>query len=146
QAASPASSASRPRSQVRLEDGVQYLRGVGPAKAGALLKLGIRTVAELLEYFPVRFDRRECRTVENLDEGMIATVVGQITVVRIRLGGRRRSTVQATFTDNTGRCSLSWFNAGWMKDRLQPGAVVRVTGRVTEYRQLPQFVNPRIAF
>ena len=31
---------------------VQYLKGVGPARAQVFEKLGVRTVADLLEYFP----------------------------------------------------------------------------------------------
>ena len=126
-----------------LTDAVQFLPGVGPGRAAALERLGIRTVADLIEYYPARHDRREQRTIENLDEGMIATVVGQLTAVRERFG-RRGKTLGATLTDNTGRCSLAWFNAPWMADKLRPGAVVRVTGKVVEFQRLPQFVNPKI--
>jgi len=76
---------------------------------------------------------------------MIATIVGQLTAVRFRFGGRGGA-CSATITDNTGRCSLTWFNAGWMRHKLQPGAIVRVTGKVSEYRRLPQFANPKIDF
>jgi ATP-dependent DNA helicase RecG len=31
---------------------VQYLKGVGPARAMAFAQLGVHTVADLLEYFP----------------------------------------------------------------------------------------------
>ncbi len=128
-----------------LEDPVQFLSGVGPNRAKALEQLGIRTAGDLLQHYPARYERREQRTIENLDEGMTATIVGQLTAVRFQFGRRGRS-VSATLTDNTGRCSLTWFNAGWMRDKLQPGANVRVTGKVSQYRQLPQFANPRIEF
>jgi len=124
---------------------VQFLPGVGPNRAKALEQLGIRTAGDLLQHFPARYERREQRTIENLDEGMTATIIGQLTAVRFQFGRRGRS-VTATLTDNTGRCSLTWFNAGWMRDKLQPGVNVRVTGKVSEYRRLPQFANPKIEF
>jgi ATP-dependent DNA helicase RecG len=125
-----------------LDDDVQYLPGVGPRKAAIFKQLGVLTVGDLLEYVPLRHERRENRTVENLDEGMVATIVGQVRTVNARRA-RRGATVSATFTDNTGMCSLCWFNAGWMADRLEPGMIIRATGRVTSYKDRPQMVNPR---
>ena len=40
---------------------VTELKGVGEARAGALAKLGIRTVLDLLTYYPRRYiDKRGC--------------------------------------------------------------------------------------
>jgi ATP-dependent DNA helicase RecG len=128
--------------QPSLDDDVQYLPGVGPQRAPILGRLGISTAGDLLEYLPIRHERHEGRTVENLDEGMIATVIGQICSVSVRRG-RRGTMISAALTDNTARCSLCWFNAGWMRDKLERGMVIRATGRVTSYRNLPQLVNPR---
>ncbi len=125
-----------------LRDKVQYLPGVGPQRAALLGRLGIETIDDLLEHLPMRYERRECRTIEHLDEGMDATIVGQVTAVR-RRSGRRGPTVSATLTDNTGRCSLSWFNAGWITDRLARGDILRASGKVTRFRDRPQLVNPR---
>ena len=131
------------RPAFRLTDDIQYLRGVGPKRAIDLRKLGIGAIGDLLEYFPSRHERQESRTIENLDEGTTATVVGRITSVR-RQRGRRGISVSATLVDNTGRCSLYWFNASWMSDRIHQGMTVRATGKVREYRESPQLVNPKI--
>ena len=40
------------REGITLSMPVQYLKGVGPARAAVFEKLGVRTVADLLEYFP----------------------------------------------------------------------------------------------
>ena len=125
-----------------LTDKVQYLPGVGPRRAEQLGRLGINTVGSLLEYLPLRHERNESLTVENLEEDVVATIVGEITAVSSRWG-RGGPTVTATLTDNTGRCSLRWFNAGWVRDRLRWGMIIRATGKVREYRQAPQMVNPR---
>ncbi len=134
----PPASDTRPLSA---DDPVQFLPGVGPRRAAMFEKLGVRTVADLLEYFPIRHQRVEARTIEDLEPGQVATVVGRIT--RVRQGGRRGA-FTAGVLDNTGRCSAAWFNAPYIADRLAPGAVVRLTGRVGEFGGQPQLVNPRL--
>ncbi|MFQ5412436.1 MAG: DEAD/DEAH box helicase, partial [Phycisphaerae bacterium] len=126
----------------RLSDDIQYLPGVGPKRAEDLRKLGVETIGDLLEYLPARHEYHESRVIENLEEGIIATVVGRITRIRSRFGGRG-PTISATLIDNTGRCSLVWFNAEWMRGRISEGTVVRATGRVQEYQQEAQLVNPK---
>ncbi len=126
-----------------LADAVQFLPGVGPRRAKVFAKLGVETVGDLLEYLPFRHECHEQRCVENLEEGIVATVTGQIERISSRRG-RRGATVSAMLLDNTGTCRLSWFNAGWMRDRLARGMVVRATGKVTAYEDLAQLVNPRI--
>ncbi|HKQ49218.1 MAG TPA: ATP-dependent DNA helicase RecG [Phycisphaerae bacterium] len=127
-----------------LNDPVQFLPGVGPRRAEALAKVGVRTVGDLLEYFPARHERQEFRTIEHLEEGMTATIVGRIGAVAQKYS-RRGPTVRATLIDNTGRCSLSWFNAPWIADRIERGSIVEVTGRVGVYGPLAEFTNPKIA-
>ena len=41
-----------PTSEISLSMPVQYLKGVGPARAEVFAKLGVHTVGDLLEYFP----------------------------------------------------------------------------------------------
>lgn len=131
------------RREFSLSDEIQFLPGVGPKRAEAFARLGVRTIGDLLEYVPLRHERTEERLVANLDEGMTATVVGQVTAVRMQ-GGRFGRSVSATITDNSARCGVVWFNAPWMIDRVKPGTIVRLTGQVRGYRDRPQIVNPKI--
>jgi len=133
----------QPARQLSLADDIQYLPRVGPKRAVDLRKLGICCVGDLLEYLPTRHERHESCAIEDLDEGIIASVVGRITTVRTRFG-RRGPTVSATLIDNTGRCNLAWFNAPWMQDRVGRDMIVRATGKVVEYRQQAQLLNPKL--
>jgi ATP-dependent DNA helicase RecG len=138
----PARRGSRTTSPLALSDAVQFLPGVGPRLAELLSHLGVKSVGDLLEYLPARYETNECRTVRNLDEGIIATVVGQITALSSRRS-RVGPVITATLTDNTARCSLRWFNANWVLDKLERGSIIRATGHVREFGKLPQMVNPR---
>src|SRR6185295_7350728 len=128
--------------KLALGDPVQYLPGVGPRRAESLEKIGVRTIDDLLNYLPARHERQEARTIENLDLGMTATIIGRITAIKSR-GGRWSPRTTATLTDNTGRCSLCWFNAPWVGDQLSAGAIIQATGKVGEFGRLPQLVNPK---
>ena len=142
-AATSVASGSKRVGPASLNDDIQFLPGVGPHRAEILGRLGIRTIGDFLEYVPFRHNRTEARLVENLDEGMIATVVGRITAVQRRRGRTGRS-FAATMTDNSSRCGLVWFNAPWMADRIKPGVIVRATGRVQRFQNLPQLQNPKV--
>jgi len=126
-----------------LTDDIRYLPGVGPKRAADLGRLGIHQIGDLLEHLPSRHERHESLVIEDLDEGIIATITGRITTVRTSFG-RRGPTISATLIDNTGKCRLAWFNAPWMQGCLRQGMTVRATGRVTEYRQSAQLTNPKI--
>ncbi len=143
-----------------MDDPIRFAAGVGPRRAALFEAIGVRTLADLVEYFPFRHERRHLRTIEDLELGQIATVVGRISSLRVRGLSRRSSSrtdapnrgisrgpaVQATLIDNTGRCPVIWFNARWLADRLEPGATVRLTGKVSEFDGRPQLVNPRLEF
>ena len=128
--------------RLALGDFVQFLPGVGPRRAETLAKIGVRTLEDLLNYLPARHERHESRTVENLDVGMTATIIGRITAIRSQ-GPRWSARVTATLTDNTGRCSLCWFNAPWIADKLPAGSIIQATGKVGEFGRLPQLINPK---
>ena len=54
---------------------IQFVKGVGPAKADALAKAGIRTVYDLLLYLPFRYEDRSRRLqIRDVQPGQEATV------------------------------------------------------------------------
>jgi len=121
---------------------VQYVKGIGPAKAQWLAGLGIRTVGELLEYFPFRHEQETGEVeIADLQPGLNATVRG--TVLRIR-GRGRRSSVTAEIYDGTERCVLRWFHQPYDARGLYEGATVIATGTVRAYNDRLELVQPRV--
>ncbi|MCP4248263.1 MAG: ATP-dependent DNA helicase RecG [bacterium] len=127
---------------LQLDTPVQYVRGVGPVRAGQLAALGIETVGDLVEHFPFRYDvRPPSKPIGELVLDETATVVGQIRAVRSR--GRGRDTrVTASVEDGTGRCTVQWYHSPHLTERLQHGDVIRLTGKVGVYRDQATFANP----
>jgi len=127
-------------SLLRADSPIQYVKGVGPQRATALASLGIRTVGDLLEYFPFRYELEAGELdIADLTEGMHATVRGQVT----SLGGRF-PTLRAEIDDGTGICVLRWFRLPFRPPNLTRGVAVVASGRVELYDGRPQIVQPRI--
>ena len=119
---------------------IQYVKGIGPKRAEWFAAIGVRTVGELLEYFPFRHevDRGEV-AIEDLTPGASVTVRGEV----IRLGGRRPA-LRAELNDGTGTCLLRWFNEPYGSRGLYVGVTVIASGRVQIYNDRPELVQPRV--
>jgi len=130
-----------PAPLLRLDEPVQYVKGIGPVRAEALAEVEVRTVEDLLYYFPRRYlDRRHLTPIRDLKIGDQASITGQVVGQGIRQA--RRRFFQVTLTDQTGTLSLVWFHGiDWIQDRFQVGDRLAVHGRVEFYRHL-QLVHP----
>jgi len=122
---------------------VRYIKGVGPVRAAAFEKLGVRTVSDLLEYYPRDWVFvPPCTTIDKLSPGQSATISGLIESVDYQ-AFRRIPLMEVIVADQTGRCRLVWFHGGFLRGRFEPGQSIVVTGRVEPYRGQIQMVNPR---
>jgi len=129
--------------RIGLDDDVQYLRGVGPARALELARLGIQTVSDLIHHFPFRFEvKPKSQPIGRLELGKTATVVGQLRGVRGRLT-RNGDLISARLIDGTGRCKVRWFHSPFLKETLSDGRVLRVTGTVEADENEAVFTNPK---
>jgi ATP-dependent DNA helicase RecG len=109
---------------------VQFVKGVGPQRAEALAKAGVRTVEDLLYHLPMRYeDRRQFARIADLRLGMKIAVAGAIAVAGLRRA-RRMSLYEIRLDDGTGRLKALWFNQPFLKDPLQKGRRVVLFGTV----------------
>lgn len=130
-------------SSVGLGDPLQYIRGVGPVRARAFATLGLYTVGDLIEHLPFRYDLKpKSQPIGSLVLDQTATIVGELRSVDTRRLGQGR--VTATVVDGTGSCRVQWFNSAYLADKLRYGSIVRVTGKVKEYRGLASLTNPQL--
>ena len=68
-----------------LSESVQYIKGIGPKKAGLFKNLGINTAKELLFYSPYRYeDRKNFSAIKDLQIGCLSTVKGIVKAVRFK--------------------------------------------------------------
>ncbi|WP_124727647.1 ATP-dependent DNA helicase RecG [Staphylospora marina] len=114
---------------------VTTLPGVGERKGEALAELGIRSVADLLEYYPHRYEDYRLSDLAAAENGSKVTVRG---IVRgqpgIRWFGKKRSRMAARLDVDGLFIRVAWFNQAFLKDRIRPGQTIVVSGRWDRHR------------
>ncbi|MDP2955778.1 MAG: ATP-dependent DNA helicase RecG [Longimicrobiales bacterium] len=114
-----------------LDRPVQFLKGVGPKRAEALVSLGITTARDLLYHTPRRYDDASTvQPVGRLEVGMDATAVGRVRskgVIPTRKGLR---IFQAVLQDETGMITVAWPGQPWLERKIREGDILLVTGPV----------------
>ena len=136
---------TRPQ-RLYLDTPVTYLKGVGPARADALRRLGIVTAGDLLFHVPHRYeDATTVAPIRSLEPGMHASVIGTVIskgVIPTRKGLR---IFQAVLRDETGMIEVSWPGQPFLDRAIGKGDVLLVTGNVRFFhgRQLQprEFIN-----
>jgi ATP-dependent DNA helicase RecG len=128
---------------VTLSMPVQFLKGVGPARAAVFEKLGVRTVADLLEYFPRDWVfAPEAIKIGQMKSEEEATIIGLIESIDFRQQ-RRPPVFEAIVSDNTGVCRIVWFNGGYLRNQIQLGQFILVSGKAAIYKHQLQMTNPK---
>ncbi|HST25841.1 MAG TPA: ATP-dependent DNA helicase RecG [Gaiellaceae bacterium] len=112
----------------RLDAPLDTLTGVGAQVRKRLLSLGLRTVHDLLEHRPRRYEAAVPeRAIADLLAGEEVAIDGTVTGTKTRRV-RRLTILSAAIDDGTGRVNAIWFNQDWLAGKLTPGRRVRLRG------------------
>lgn len=134
------------KSKLQFDTPVQYLKGVGPHFAKILGTRGIKTVEDLLEWYPRAYeDRRAARSISTLRPGEIVSLTATVVKVSSQpLGRSQRRIYDVMVRDATGFVACKFFRVPYKGyfERFQPGQSVRVVGKVTLYRGRIEFHHP----
>ena len=125
---------------------VRYVKGIGEARAKSLEKLGIRTLGDLIAYYPMRWeDRTRTVPVRELIPGEYACV--RATVAQDPRGGRipgGRTLVQVRAVDEGGVLDISFFNQEYRKTSLHKGETYIFYGKAEGEHLRRRMVNPLV--
>ncbi len=125
-----------------VNDLVQYVRGVGPKRAEMLERLGVRTVRDLLYFFPRKYhDRKSLVPIKQAKPGSQATVLGDVVKVHLHRRGRGKGVLTVEVQDESGSVRAVWFNQNYLAERFDVGDTVLLWGPVREYSGL-EIINP----
>ncbi len=112
---------------------LQFVKGIGPARAEMLAAKGLETVADLLYYAPFRYeDRSNVKPIAQLAPGEKAAVMARVSSAKMS-GFRRRSVglFEVIFKDEgTGTLLGRWFHGERYADSLVPDTRVALFGKV----------------
>ena len=121
---------------------VTSLKGVGPALATRLAKLGIENVSDLLFLLPNRYeDRTRIVPIGALRPGMRAAIEGEIELAEVVF--RRRRSLLLRLSDGTGFLTLRFFHfSGAQQQQLARGTRLSCFGEVRRGPLGPEIVHP----
>jgi len=129
-----------------LAQSVQFLKGVGSARADALANLGITTVGDLLFHFPRYYDDlTDVRGMDNLSAGELQTVHGEIVEMGSKERPDGRQVLSIVIADAKGLCVEGiWFGQFFAVAKYRYGQRVTFSGKPKWYRDHWQMNHPRV--
>ena len=136
-----------PRQQrLRLDTPVTYLKGVGPARADALRRLGVVTAGDLLYHIPHRYeDASTVASISSLEPGMQGTIIGRVVSKGVLPTRKGLRIFQAVLRDDSGMIEVSWPGQPYLDRTIRKDDVLLASGVVRFFhgRQLQprEFVN-----
>lgn len=119
---------------LRLDTPVQFLKGVGPRRAEALARLGVRTVEDLLYHVPLRYlDATSVTPIAKAKVGQEVTLVGHVVSTGVLPTRRRLRIFRAILQDASGVIECAWPGQAFLERAIRAGQLLLVTGPVKFY-------------
>jgi len=118
---------------------VKYLKGVGPKRAEALARLGIRSVGDLLYHAPHSYlDATSVTPLAKAHVGQEVTCVGRVVSTGIITTRRGLRVFRAVLRDESGPLECAWPGQPFLERQIKKDQLLLVTGPVRYYhgRQL----------
>src|SRR5947208_1894591 len=113
---------------------VKFLKGVGPKRAEALQRLGIRTAGDLLYHVPHRY--LDATTVTPLARAAVnqeVTCVGRVVSTGVLPTRRGLRVFRAVLKDDSGLLECAWPGRPFLERQIKKGQLLLVTGPVRYY-------------
>ncbi len=127
---------------MELQSPLTVLKGVGPELAKKFSLLGMRTCADLIDYYPRRYDDYSVVTnIAHLKPGAV-TVEGMIKQVKGRYVRRGMHITEAVVSDESGSVRLVWFNQPYREQSLKKNQTYFISGLFELSRQRFAIMNP----
>ena len=124
---------------IELRSPVKFLKGVGPKRAEALGRLGIRTAGDLLYHAPHRYlDATSVTPLAKARVGEEVTGVGRVRSTGILPTRKGLRVFRALLQDESGVLECAWPGQPFLERTIRAGQLLLVTGPVRYYhgRQL----------
>ncbi len=127
-----------------LKTKIEKLSLIGPAYVKKLHRVGIKTVGDLLFYFPFRYDDfSEVKKISEVELGEVVSVRGKIIEIKnIKTWKRKMNITEALIEDETSAIKAVWFNQPFLVRNLKKGANVSLSGKIVYAQEGLQLSNP----
>ncbi|WP_274650519.1 ATP-dependent DNA helicase RecG [Paenibacillus humicola] len=114
---------------------VRSVKGVSAQKEQELHAFGVHTVADLLDYFPFRYEDYRIRGLAETKDGEKVTVLGKImSNPSLQRYGRAKSRLTSKVAVDGVLVTAVWFNRHFLQEQLVPGRDITLTGKWDQRR------------
>lgn len=121
---------------IDLKSPVTELKGVGKSAAENLEQMGVYTIGELIQTFPFRHEDFRITDLSQTPHNERVTVEGRVeSVPNVMFIGKGRSRLQFKMLVGNHLIRVSFFNQAYLKNKLEPGKIITVTGKWDQGRQ-----------
>lgn len=127
---------------MKLFDKLDTLNGVGPKKKSYLEAMGLETISDLAEYFPIRFiDSTNLKPIKDLVEGEFATIKAEVVQVVPHYHGRLKR-LDVIVTDGFN-LKISFFNQNFLSSTFLKGEQFYFYGKVSRFGNNLTMTSPK---
>ena len=123
---------------------VSELKGVGEARAKRFAVLGIKTVADLIDYYPRRYDDYSAVTAVNKLKPGPVTIRARIKQAKGHRARRGLHITEAVASDDSGSVRLIWFNQPYRAGAIKSGQDYFISGEYQLSHRRLSIMNPRV--
>lgn len=130
---------------LNLNSKISELNGVGETRVKILGKLGLKSIHDLLFYFPFRYeDFTKNLTIANLETNSNANVIGTIELIQNKRSYRRKIYLtEALISDESDTIKVIWFNQAYLSKSLKVGDRISLAGRISEKNGQLMMISPQ---
>ncbi len=123
---------------------LQYLKGVGPARAELLARLGLHAVRDVLFFFPRDYQDISERELDQLEEGKLQSVRGVVEDIDQRNTLAGGTILGVSIRCCSGQLRALWFNQPFMREKFSFGQRVMLTGKPKYEGLVWQMSHPQV--
>lgn len=114
---------------VLFNDSVDKLKGVGKKRKEGLEKLGIKTIWNLLTYFPFRYEDLTVKDIDSIEDRQKVVLQGLVIAQpHVQYYGRRKNRMSFRIKIGDGIIPVTFFNQAYLAKQIEQGEEIKVFG------------------
>lgn len=116
-----------------LDSDIKYIKGVGEARAKSLEKLGIKTLGDMLTFYPRKYeDWSKTASIGECVPGEVSCVKAKVIMPPEMRRTKNGCLVKTLVSDSESLMALTFFNNKYVVNQLHEGGEYLFYGKVTE--------------
>ena len=126
-------------------DPIKNVKGVGEWLEKKLRESGIKTVGDIINYFPFRHeDLSLISKISEIKPNEKIVIKGSFSSITTFATRTKKKITSAKFEDETGKVEVIWFNSPYIQSQLKENEFYTLTAKPSQFGKKINIVNPQI--